>query len=85
MLVYDTDLKVCSSTNWSSLSRWTSFSLHQSDRSLTWRRTLDDEDDEEEEQLTSTPREPASRRPRFYDPFSSDPTPLALRRTRRKN
>ena len=53
--------------------------------SCSQRRTLDDEDDEEEEQLTSTPREPASKRPRFNDPFSSDPTPLALRRTRRKN
>ena len=45
----------------------------------------DDEDEEDDEQQTSTPLQAPSKRSRLYNPFSGDPTPLALRRERRKN
>ena len=44
----------------------------------------DVEDEEEDgEPYTSTPM-PRPKKQRLYDPFSQDPTPLAIRRHRRK-
>ena len=45
----------------------------------------EDKDEEDDEEQTSTPPHATSKRARLYDPFSGDPTPLALRRPRRKN
>ena len=49
------------------------------------RRLRANESDEDDgEDLSASAPIPQSKRPRVYDPFSQEPTPLALRRPRRK-